>query len=256
MGTLLLRLAAPLQSWGEDSKFETRRTRREPTKSGVIGLLAAALGRRRDEPLDDLKSLRFAVRVDQEGELLRDFHTASNAKSNYLTERYYLSGTSFQEGKLPRGFHMAREEETDYVTERYYLSDAVFLAGLESGDEEFLRKLDAALRAPAFPLFLGRRSCPPTPPLSLGVTSEPLEKALTAAPRQTPEWRRRFDDASEASLRAVFDADPGACGAARLKDLPVSFSPKRRQYAYRACEERLLSRQKQEENDVQGSQEP
>lgn len=225
MGTLLLRLAAPLQSWGEDSKFETRRTRREPTKSGVIGLLAAALGRRRDEPLDDLKSLRFAVRVDQEGELLRDFHTARNAK-------------------------------TAYVTERYYLSDAVFLAGLESGDEEFLRKLDAALRAPAFPLFLGRRSCPPTPPLSLGVTSEPLEKALTAAPRQNPEWRRRFDDAGEASLRAVFDADPGACGAARLKDSPMSFDPRRRLYSYRACEERLISRKEQEKNDVQGSQEP
>lgn len=226
MGTLLLRLAAPLQSWGEDSKFETRRTRKEPTKSGVIGLLAAALGRRRDEPLDDLKSLRFAVRVDQEGELLRDFHMAKE------------------------------EEENAYLTERYYLSDAVFLAGLESGDEEFLRKLDAALRAPAFPLFLGRRSCPPTLPLSLGVTSEPLEKALTAAPRQNPEWMRRFEDAGEASLRAMFDADPGVCGAARLKDLPVSFSLERRQYAYRACEERLLPRQKQEENDVQGFQEP
>ena len=110
----------PLQSWGADSKFETRRTRREPTKSGVIGLLAAALGRRRNEPIDDLRVLRFAVRVDQEGELLRDFHTARN-------------------------------EKTAYVTERYYLADAVFLAGLESGDEEFLRKLDAALRAPAFP---------------------------------------------------------------------------------------------------------
>lgn len=256
MGTLLLRLAAPLQSWGEDSKFETRRTRREPTKSGVIGLLAAALGRRRDEPLDDLKSLRFAVRVDQEGELLRDFHTASNPKSNYLTERDYLSGTVFQERKLPRGLHMAREEETDYVTERYYLADAVFLAGLESGDEEFLRKLDAALRAPAFPLFLGRRSCPPTPPLSLGVTSEPLEKALTAAPRQNPEWRRRFDDAGEASLRAMFDADPGACGAARLKDSPMSFDPRHRLYSYRACEERLIPLKEQEKNDVQGSQEP
>ena len=85
MGTLLLRLAAPLQSWGEDSKFETRRTRREPTKSGVIGLLAAALGRRRYEPLDDLRGLRFAVRVDQEGELLRDFHTARNEKTAYVT---------------------------------------------------------------------------------------------------------------------------------------------------------------------------
>ena len=46
MATLLLRLAAPLQAWGADSKFETRKTGREPTKSGVIGLLAAALGRR------------------------------------------------------------------------------------------------------------------------------------------------------------------------------------------------------------------
>ena len=47
MATLLLRLAAPLQAWGSDSKFETRKTNREPTKSGVIGLLAAALGLRR-----------------------------------------------------------------------------------------------------------------------------------------------------------------------------------------------------------------
>lgn len=228
MGTLLLRLAAPLQSWGEDSKFETRRTRREPTKSGVIGLLAAALGRRRDEPIDDLRGLRFAVRVDQEGELLRDLHTARNAKINYLTERYYLA-------------------------------DAVFLAGLESGDEEFLSKLDAALRAPAFPLFLGRRSCPPTPPLSLGVTSESLEKALAAVPRQISEWmkwKRRFDDAGEAPLRAVFDAAPGAYGAARIKDMPVSFSPKRRQYAYRAGEERFIALNESGTNDTQNSQEP
>ena len=145
------------------------------------------------------------------------------------------------------------------MTERYYLADAVFLAGLESGDEEFLRKLDAALRAPAFPLFLGRRSCPPTPPLSLGVTSEPLEKALAAVPRQISEWmkwRGRFDDAGEAPLRAVFDAAPGAYGAARIKDMPVSFSPKRRQYDYRAYEERCIAPDESETNDAQNFQEP
>ena len=72
MATLLLRLAAPLQSWGSDSKFETRKTDREPTKSGVVGLLAAALGLRRDdtEGLARLNGLRFAVRADQEGSLL------------------------------------------------------------------------------------------------------------------------------------------------------------------------------------------
>ena len=49
MATLLLRLAAPLQSWGSDSKFDIRRTGREPTKSGVVGLLTAAKGLRRDD---------------------------------------------------------------------------------------------------------------------------------------------------------------------------------------------------------------
>jgi CRISPR system Cascade subunit CasD len=45
MPVLLLRLAAPLQSWGVESKFDTRRTLGYPTKSGVIGLVASAMGR-------------------------------------------------------------------------------------------------------------------------------------------------------------------------------------------------------------------
>lgn len=144
MATLLLRLAAPLQSWGSDSKFETRKTDREPTKSGVVGLLAAALGLRRDdtEGLARLNGLRFAVRADQEGSLLVDFHTA-------------------------------KSRDTSYVTYRHYLQDAVFLAGLESGDEALLRELEAALRHPVYPLYLGRRSCPPTLPLCLGIRQEP-----------------------------------------------------------------------------------
>ena len=119
MATLLLRLAAPLQAWGSDSKFETRKTDREPTKSGVVGLLAAALGLRRDdtEGLARLNGLRFAVRADQEGSLLVDFHTA-------------------------------KSRDTSYVTYRHYLQDAVFLAGLESEDEALLRELEAALRHP------------------------------------------------------------------------------------------------------------
>jgi CRISPR system Cascade subunit CasD len=116
MSTLLLRLAAPLQSWGIDAKFERRGTERIPTKSGVIGLMAAAMGRRRDDSITDLLGLNFGVRVDKEGVLLRDYHTAKSEKSAY-------------------------------VTQRYYLSDAVFLAGLE-GDNEFLSYIDQALRSP------------------------------------------------------------------------------------------------------------
>ena len=85
------------------------------------------------------------------------------------------------------------------------------------------------------------------------------EKALAAVPRQISEWmkwRGRFDDAGEAPLRAVFDAAPGAYGAARIKDMPISFSPKRRQYAYRACEERFIALNESGTNDTQNSQEP
>ena len=52
MSTLLLRFAGPMQAWGADARFDVCRTNREPTKSGVIGLLAAALGQRRDAPLE------------------------------------------------------------------------------------------------------------------------------------------------------------------------------------------------------------
>ena len=74
MSTLLLRLAAPMQSWGDESKFTTRRTLREPTKSGVVGLLGAAMGIRREQGEEIARlscALRMGVRVDQEGEFAR-----------------------------------------------------------------------------------------------------------------------------------------------------------------------------------------
>ena len=59
MSVLLLRLKGPLQSWGDSSRFTRRETRQEPTKSGVLGLLAAAQGRRRGDPIEDLAGLAF-----------------------------------------------------------------------------------------------------------------------------------------------------------------------------------------------------
>lgn len=159
MATLLLRLAAPLQSWGADSKFETRKTNREPTKSGVVGLLAAALGLRRDDAagLARLNGLHFAVRADREGSLLVDFHTANREEDR-------------KKGKAP------------YVTYRHYLQDAVFLVGLESEDTALLQELETALKYPVYPLYLGRRSCPPTLPLCLGIRAGKLLDTLRAEP--------------------------------------------------------------------------
>ncbi len=72
---LLIRLAGPLQSWGEHSVFTHRDTLRYPTRSGVIGIFAAAEGRPRGEPLSDYDALRLTVRIDRPGTVIRDFHT-------------------------------------------------------------------------------------------------------------------------------------------------------------------------------------
>ena len=208
MSTLLLRLAGPLQSWGCDSKFETRRTGREPTKSGVIGILAAALGRRRDEPLDDLTDLRFGVRVDKEGDLLHDYHTVK-----------------MNSGKT-------------YVTHRYYLSDATFLVGLEHEDGMWLERLRQALLNPVFPLFLGKRSCVPTLPVVVGIRNLELQEALKKEPWQLSEWMQNKEKRKgHGILRIVTDAMPGNGNASVQKDLPMSFHPANRKYAYRSLEE-------------------
>ena len=216
MSTLLLRLAAPLQAWGTQSRFNTRQTGTEPSKSGVIGLLAAALGRKRDADLDDLRALRFGVRTDQPGTLLRDFHMV-----------HYKSGS----------------KESADVTYRYYLSDAVFLVGLESDDVSFLNTLEAALRAPAFPLFLGRRSCPPTLPLVLGIRELPLEAALRAETWQASEsYRQRWlhhHTGERPSLTLLTDAEGTGYGRTIVQDDPISFDQRNRQHGFRAVEGKM-----------------
>ena len=202
MSTLLLRFAAPMQAWGADSRFDIRKTNREPTKSGVVGLLAAALGLQRDAPLNELTALRMGVRVDREGVLLRDFH-------------------------------MVHGEKSSYVTTRYYLCDAVFLVGVFSEDEVLMRRLEEAVRSPAFPLFLGRRSCPPEGRVCLGLRGMTLEDALTSEPSLAAHGAFQQTE----RLRMVLE-DPR--GTARLRDMPISFSPFDRQYGYRAARETWL----------------
>ena len=201
MSTLLMRLAGPLQAWGLDSKYDRRNTERAPTKSGVIGLIASALGRRRNEKIEDLQALRFGVRIDHEGKLLRDYHTAKSKKSAY-------------------------------VTQRYYLADAVFLAGLE-GEENILKSIASALRHPHYPLFLGRRSCPPEGKLLLGIRyGKSLVEALEEEPWLLSDWLRSKEPA-HADLRIVADADPGSKNTYFTRDLPCSFDQNHRKHAFR-----------------------
>lgn len=212
MSTLLLCLAGPLQSWGNASRFTVRSTAAEPTRSGIIGMIAAAQGRRRTDPIEDLVELKFGVRVDQPGTLTRDFHTAHHA----------LTGES-----MP-------------LSERFYLADAVFLVGIEA-EAELLEGLAEALRKPVFPPYLGRRSCPPSRPLVRGIRPLNLAQALVEEPWIAAEWfqramHRRHTGAYRAEI--VMDAPDGMAGPGveTVRDVPISFDPGRREYGWRAVE--------------------
>jgi CRISPR system Cascade subunit CasD len=209
MATLLLQLVGPMQSWGVQSRFRIRDTGREPSKSGLVGMLCAAIGRPRNQPVNDLASLRMAVRVDREGRLLRDFQTAG--KGGYLK----ASG--------------ALERKNLIVSTRYYLADAAFLAGFE-GDRDFLAHLQSALRDPRWPLYLGRKAYVPGAPVWLtdGLKKSTLEQAIGTyrwIGRRPKEYKLLT---KKGRVRLVID-DPQ--GAETRADHPLSFA--QRTFAYR-----------------------
>lgn len=218
MGVLLLRLSAPMQSWGLNSRFTERDTAREPTKSGVIGLLCAALGKPREElpgdgfpTLAELAELRMGVRVDREGVVRRDFHTAGGGK--WLGNDYGVPTADIQRRR-------------PVISNRYYLADAVFLVGLE-GKTNLLRRLDDALARPVWPLCLGRKSFVPGEPIRLkdGLRDgETLEKALEHYPWLAGSQRESLHDKKEPdNLRFVIECRAGQEGETR-QDVPISFA--------------------------------
>lgn len=205
MSVLALQLAGPLQSWGVSGRFAWRTTASAPTKSGVIGLLASALGMPRNANLKHLADLRFGVRIDQPGTRLRDFQTAHHA----VTQR-----------SMP-------------LSERFYLADAVFVAGVE-GDADRLQELYEAVRAPHYLPYLGRRSCPPARPVDLGLRDGGLEIVLRAEPWRASTWYQKRERRSLVPLEILVETAPGTRAADMQNDQPVSFDPRHRRYDMRA----------------------
>lgn len=102
MATIVLKLSGPLQSWGITSRFETRMTERYPSKSAIVGLIAASLGYRRndDKQISVLNSLKIAVRIDQTGTILEIFTLQQNTKMMvrkivYMSQRGIISKMPF-----------------------------------------------------------------------------------------------------------------------------------------------------------------
>jgi len=173
--TLFLRLTSPLQSWGEDGQWSERRTSPEPTKSGVVGLLACALGWADDERIRDLsRRVRLGVRCDVPGTPapLRDYHTVGGG--------YEAPQLLTAEGK-PKYVTSTKRPHTE-PTWRYYLCDASFLIAVQS-DHGTIAQLAQAVQSPVWQVFLGRKSCVPARPLFDGTGDhDSLQAALEKHP--------------------------------------------------------------------------
>jgi CRISPR system Cascade subunit CasD len=215
---LVLRLAGPLQSWGEHSTFTERDTLRFPTRSGITGLLAAAQGIRRGEPLGKFGQLAFTVRVDRPGILLQDFHTTGGG----LPRSWTIPTASG--GHRPEGTAIV-------VTRRWYLSDAVFTLAIE-GPGDLIEEAAASLRAPRWQPYLGRRSCPPDQPLLLRLTpGDPVQELRELVPLPA----RRAGGTSEIAVEMIAEA-PGDDDAAitETNDVPEVLGRLERRYRSRA----------------------
>lgn len=210
MPTLLLRLVGPMQSWGTTSRFDQRDTGKEPSKSGVVGLLAAALGIDREEwpDLEPLTRLTMGVRHDRPGVPKRDYQTAGCAAADTIIK---ADGKQAKDGGV--------------VSQRFYLADACFLVGLEGKEVTLLKKIHAALQNPFWTLALGRKSYVPSELVWMedGLQDAPLMEVMARWP-----WianQRKWEEFPEKLLVSYESAD----GSGVLKmDQPLSSFAERR----------------------------
>jgi CRISPR system Cascade subunit CasD len=185
---LLFRLHGPLAAWGDIAVGEERPTTPHPSRSAVLGLMAAALGIRRHEEARQAAladACRFAVRVDALGVPLRDYHTIQQADS------------------VARLKHLrSRRDELDdrhnlYTTlsSRDYRCDGLYTCCLQWRDGQTVsaNEVAAALRRPRLSLYLGRKSCPPALPLAPQVIeAEWFEQAIAQYDAQRTEAEQGF----------------------------------------------------------------
>ncbi|ABA88213.1 CRISPR processing complex protein CasD [Syntrophotalea carbinolica DSM 2380] len=212
MKHLVFRLYGPLAAWGEIAVGESRHSAVYPSKSALLGLLAAALGIRRDEEEQQAAlaaGYLFAVKVLRTGSLLRDYHTTqvpdSAGKVVYRTRREELIRGKARLGTI--------------LSSREYRCDSMALVAVRANANApfTLETIREKLLKPAFLLYLGRKSCPLAAPLdpvvsdwdSFGQALDEAElKALMVEPDDEQRWipveyqTRYYWEGEDSSLKA------------------------------------------------------
>lgn len=190
---LIFGLSASLAAMGELAGHERRGSLIWPGRSAILGLLGAALGIRREGDFSALDALGVSVAIFDAGAPLRDYHTIETVPS----------AAAKRPNSRPEALREARGRTTTTITLRDYRA-AVFYGVAVTGAG--LDALQAALTAPRFTLYLGRKSCPlSAPPGAKIVTAETPEAAL--AHLTPPPWLVARGAVSARTL--IVDADRG-----------------------------------------------
>lgn len=187
LDVLLLRFDAPLMSFGTTAVDAIGLTAPFPGRSLLTGLLANAVGydHRDSDALCRLQArIRHAVRRDRGGEVRTDYQTVDLGHP-FLGDE--VAWTTW--GHLdPRG-GSAENKVGTHIRRRDYVVDSAFTLALTlipADEAPTLAALEAALRHPARPLFLGRKCCIPACPILLGrARAASLRNAVIEAPRLT-----------------------------------------------------------------------
>lgn len=231
-----IRLEAAMQAWPLQRRGARRDSHTRPTKSGVIGLVANALGLDFSDSIDDLAVLRFGVRVDRPGLMERDFHTAGGGRFQALpgevvdpagkaglylgdrcgdpTDPEWLQYETMKDAKPAAGWNLSSNAGGTYLTSDMYLADASFLAALE-GPDELIEQIAEALARPARAVFLGRKAYGPSAPLLEATIAGHLEVLFAdTLPDTHTDGENRFD---------VFVEPAGGEPGTVVHDQPISF---------------------------------
>jgi CRISPR system Cascade subunit CasD len=150
---LALFIDAPMQSWGYQSKFERRTSLSYPTKSGILGLVCAAMGipKTDTDGLAKLANLKMSVYSFKKGKCqplrLIDYHTVGGGYEKYDEKTQKENIVKTADGKT-RG---------TVQTYREFLLDAKF-AVILSGEKDSLGKIHNALSNPKWGVWFGRGS--------------------------------------------------------------------------------------------------
>jgi len=188
MEILVFQLYGPLASWGTPAVGESRPSSDHPGRSALLGLLAAALGIKRDESANQQAlagSVQFAVKQVSPGRVIRDFHTVQvpkrNKKARYATRKDEMA---FSGDRL-----------NTIISRREYRCDGFWRVGVTTTDRSdwTLEELAAALRQPTFTLYLGRKSCPLAAPLAPKIVqASGIQEALNVDMPVVHEQQKRW----------------------------------------------------------------